>query len=308
MKNRSEFIGGSDIPNIMGKGYLSPYEMYLLKKDRISIPSSFEVEMGKKLEPIIADIFLSLQKPTDRNNWFFNVNKEEYGLEKKHSVYPFLIAHLDGYNEKDQRVFEAKSTSIPLNFEKIPTHWLCQMAYHCELSNAVGGDIIVMYDVNKLHIYHYEANKELQNYIINKAVEFWNVHIINDIPPLPQRSGDIKMINQELFHLKKEGEKSIMLKEESLSLLQQYKRIQEERKILEKKEKSLQIKLFDEIKEYDNICDDNGEIVATYKFDKVLREFIDNKLLKEKYPKIYEEVKKIGNPVRRFLFKKERKS
>ncbi len=303
MKNdRSHYLGGSDIPNVLRQGYLSPYELFLLKRGEIEIPDSYETMMGKKLEPIIIDLFLnSLQISKTDNDWLFHTNQpDEYGVGFTHPTHSFLKSHLDGYNEKDKTVLECKATSVPINKEKIPTHWLLQVAFYCELSDAEKAYIAVFTTSTKpLHIYTYERNEALQTHIIDKSVEFWEKYIIKNIAPPVSSISDISTKNKILFHLKENDElKELTFNTEQEALLNEYKEAKENYEFYKKQKEKLKIKLYEDIKDYHIINDENGNALMTYKFNKRGSIKIDRKYLQEKYPDIYNKVAITTAPMR----------
>ena len=56
--NRSQYLGGSDIPAILHLGFNTPLDVYLSKKESSDDVYNDQTWMGEQLESIIAQHFL----------------------------------------------------------------------------------------------------------------------------------------------------------------------------------------------------------------------------------------------------------
>jgi len=305
MNDRSNYIGASEIADVLGEGYRTPYQLYLIKKGEMVVENNYAMSSGKQLEPLICQSYLKSNNLPLGGKWLFNTDPNEYGVKRVHKDYPFLLCHMDGYNEEANMIIEAKTTDIFINKDKLPTHWLLQVAYECEITGADKADIVVWYEVNKpFHVYHYTANKALQQSIIKRAVNFWENHIVKNVPPPVTSQEDISEMNARLFHLRKhEVERTTIFNEEQIALLNEFKEAKEAVKKAEEKERHLKTRLYENIKDYDVVFDERNEKLLTYKFNSKGTMTINKELLKTKYPDIYEEVTKESVFVRQLRIK-----
>ncbi len=187
-KERTNAIGGSDIPVIMGMSpYKTPYKLYLEKTCQIVDESDNEaMYWGNVLEPVIREEF-------ERRN---NV-KVETKETIVHPFYDFMRGNIDGFIPAWDSVLEIKTSSqfMDKNWgedgsDTIPMQHLLQVAYYCMLTNAKSAHIAVLIGGNKYKQYEYTRDFDIENRIILAAKEFWDC-VQNKTPPAAVDRSDL---------------------------------------------------------------------------------------------------------------------
>lgn len=298
-KDRHLYIGASDIPAICGlSSYATPYEVYLEKTGELEKEKNINMEVGKRLEPVIRQLYLDTLEDKESNTpnqnltdgWLFN------DYEVTHKDYSFLKAHLDGYHEPTRTVLEIKTTGV--NFLEIPIPYLLQVAFQCLLSDASEAHIAILKGTSFM-VSKYERNQNLEKIVLDKALEFWG-RVQERNPPPCRGEEDIKMRNEKI--IKSISGEPLIAKGFTLEKINKFKEIKEEYDIIKKKYESAKVDLINDIHTHELIIDENGDALATYKYNKS-REMIDKDKLKKEYPDIYERVRKQCSPARPLLIK-----
>lgn len=222
-------------------------------------------------------------------------------VEKVHPDYPFLIGHLDGWNAQQKKILECKSARYLLN--ALPYSYILQVAFYCAISGAKEADIAVLSATHDFKVYRYTKNENLEELIVEKAVKFWDSLEQNSAPD-PQNLEDIRHSNNQIFN--KIKSESLLTTPSLQAEIDAYYQAKKEYEKAKKEMESRKLNLVKRIGKYDTVCDKEGIVLLTYKFDKKPRETIDKALLKDNYPDIWEKVSKRETPSRR-LFIKEKK-
>lgn len=314
------YISGSDIPIILGLHSITPYELWLIKKKEAEVIQTEEMERGQDLEDFIRNQYakkINLPKKHLLSNLITNDHeflhyydnstykfiKHELGLEIQHPTLSFLKGHLDDFNINTHTAIEFKSTrkyiiTCPIKFQ-------VQTAFYCILTNAMEAHIVILHNTLDLSIYVYRRNKNLENLILKKAINFYENNLIKGFPPSPRTLNDIKKQSEKCYNLL---ENDAFIADDIIKQkIEDYKKIKEELKEKEKQCNALQIDLLNQFKNHKLIIDQEGNALATYKFNKKATPLVDKQLLITHYPEIWEKVKINKIPTRKFKIKKRSK-
>lgn len=178
VEERRKSVGCSDLSAILG---LNPYQdqhgVWLQKTVGASTPSSWRMEIGHALEPVVRGIF------TERTN----VDVREHGMLRSLER-PYFHYSPDGITS-DGGVFEAKTTS----------HWLKgdwadgQTADHAEIQvqggmYVTGLDhawVAVMIDANpdSVQVRRVERNDEFIRLMLDSVDFFWREYVEKNVEP-----------------------------------------------------------------------------------------------------------------------------
>ena len=176
-------IGGSDIAAVMGLSkWKTPLDVYNEKKGIVTPQFTDEVRrrmsVGLALEEVIRNEVV-------KKNPFFTIKKAKY---IKHPEYNFIMAHPDGIivdsDTNDNYIFEAKTAGYDSWGDDVPIEYYLQIQQYMLIANLDKAYLACLTLNNmKMHYYWYDADKEVQQRIIDAAVNFWNNHFLKDIPP-----------------------------------------------------------------------------------------------------------------------------
>ncbi len=298
LKERQKGIGSSDVAAILGliPQWKTPLDVYIEKTSPEPIQSleNRKMTVGKKIESFIAKLFS---------------DETGYKVMRKndivwHKEIPYLFASLDRVIQKPvdkntSGVLEIKNTTSQTADkweDGISDYYMVQIQHQLDVTGYEWGYFAVLvdgWDLRNIPVY---PDKELIEIKNERLAKFWLDHVEKRIPPEPITEKDIKTL-----YPKTNPNEVIEITDENYNKLIELKLIKEKIKELERKQEDLelQFKLLLQDKE---ILTYNGKVVLTWKqYDPVER--FDTKSFKEKYPDLYKEFIKIGEPQRKFISK-----
>ena len=185
LEARKSTIGGSEVAAILGiSEYQTPYQLWEVKTGR-RVPADLSenqaVIFGNLLEDVIADEF---SRRTGRK-----VLRDNF--IRKHPQYPFLTGNIDriitaGESKLGRGILEIKTVNGWTFKEwemKVPEAYYCQIQHYMGLTGYEYGAFAILVDGRRLEIIEVKADWEFINYQNSKLVEWYEAHIVNDIPP-----------------------------------------------------------------------------------------------------------------------------
>lgn len=179
-EERMKYIGGSDIAAVLGQSrWKTPYRLWAEKTGKIIVPdlsSNEAVEMGNRLEQLVADIFSEKTEKTVRRA------PKMY----RHSEYPFLVANIDRLIVGGDELLECKTCSAYKLEEwenKIPKEYLLQVMWYLGITGRKRGWIACLIGGQKFDYKPIDFDQELFDLMIEKALKFWDM-VQNDVPPV----------------------------------------------------------------------------------------------------------------------------
>lgn len=195
-------IGGSDVAPILG---FSPWrcamDVWLEKKGfEKETPRDphreFLLSLGIELEPVIAKLYERETRriliPPGETVW-------------RHKEYGCLIGSPDRFVEGYTRGVELK-TENQFSHEfgdagtaDVPVHYALQCAHYMAVCDIDVWDVAVLHGGARFAVYTLERDRELEAAIIEKLVEWWQRHIIADIPPDADSSDAWKLYLKRKF-------------------------------------------------------------------------------------------------------------
>ncbi len=226
--DRKKGIGGSDVASILG---VSPFRTALeVYHDKTSPELALDeptedMQRGVRVEKYI------LQEYAERSEVELNTNIPTIVDQE----YQFMRANIDAKVIGQNVIVEAKSTKAPISsWEKgIPEYYKAQVAYYAMLTNADYVEVPVLFSGWKYACFTYWRDAEYEANIKEAVINFWNNHIVKNIPPKPTTTEELMIAYPKLEQKTIEADDDIR---EKVYLLQE---AQEQRKELEKKEKEL---------------------------------------------------------------------
>jgi len=211
--NRANYLGGSDIGAILGLSkYRTALEVWLEKTGRVSnIVDNLPVRFGS-----FAEAFVAREYAAQTGNTLVH---SESGVT--HSQYPFMVGHIDrfvfetGMGSITERVdlfdedgsctashlLECKTASPfnqsdwgELGTDEVPMSYLVQCLWYLAITNLERCDVAVLFGNSDFRIYEVYRDKELEDLIITKTVDFWNEFVKADTPPPAQCEADYQQL------------------------------------------------------------------------------------------------------------------
>lgn len=293
LEARTRGIGGSDAATVLGLNkWRTPFELWLEKTGQVE-PVSSDSEaayFGNLLEDVVAKEFsIRTGKKVRRRNAIL-----------RHPEYDFIRANVDRFVVGEKSILECKTTSAFMaqewNDDQIPDQYIIQMQHYLGVLGPeykkgyfavlIGGQRFIWKEI--------ERDDELIQMIFEAEIDFWNNHVLANVPPALDGSSAAEKFLAERY-AKADDEKSVDLDrsyKEKLDRLVELKRIISE---FEREKKEIENELKNELKE------------ATYGFvpgyrvewKQVTSNRVDTKKLKSEFPNIYEKVLKTSS-YRRF--------
>lgn len=201
-EDRSKFIGGSDVAAILG---LSPWRTALSVWEEKTgmVDAEFDPERekrlkrGNRLEPVIIEL---LQEERD-------VFVVERNARRFHPAHPFLSCQIDyeyaiGCSwERNEFLGEPGNGEVKSvdpraahewgedGSQDVPAHYMAQVQFGLAVTGRSGATIAALIG-DDLRVYRFERDEQLCAALIDKAVSFWNDHVLTKIPPPPQDKVD----------------------------------------------------------------------------------------------------------------------
>ncbi len=219
---RKRHIGGSEISSIMGVNpWKNAYTLWLEKTGRKEADEmNFAMRRGLALEEE------ALREYTRQTNNF--VVKQE---RLEHDKWSIAGANIDGITEDGFTLVEikcpGKKTIEKCEKGKIDKHYLYQCQWYLMITKAKECHFFC-YDQKKTALLVIESNLSLQKELLNRAINFWEYNVKNDIAP-EVTTKDYILIDDPNFK----------------SLAEKYLQIEENLKELEKAKKVLKEKILD---------------------------------------------------------------
>lgn len=294
LRLRQKGIGGSDAAAIAGLNkYKSPVQVYYEKVEDIKVESeqSEAAYFGHVLEDIVAKEFA---RRTGKK-----IRKRNAILQ--HPEYPFMLANVDRLIVGEDAGLECKTASEYLKEEwkgdEVPTQYLIQCQHYMAVTGYDAWWIAVLIGGNKFIYKKIERDEEIIQYLIEIESNFWNNHVLKKNPPMFDGSDASSDLLKTLYPTAKFDEE-IELPSTAQELIAKYEQAkqEEEEAVTRRKEAENQLKAM--LGDYEKAF--AGERIITWK--NVVSHRVDTKLLKAKYPQIYQEVTK-ESVSRRFAIK-----
>jgi putative phage-type endonuclease len=283
LEQRQKGIGGSDAGAIAGLSkWKSPVGVYLDKIGESSAESSRSeaAYFGHVLEDVVAQEF---SKRTG-----LKVRRRRAILQ--HPEHSFMLANVDRLIIGKKEGLECKTASEYLKGdweeEEIPAQYLIQCQHYMAVTGYEAWWIAVLIGGNKFVHKKIERDEEIINYLIEIESDFWNNHVLKKNPPAFDGSEASTNLLKAMYP---EGDVSlepVELAPEASDLISNYEQAKVEEKEASERRKEAENKLKSLL----------GEREAAYASDRLVTwktissSRVNSKLLKEKYPEVYEEV------------------
>ena len=300
---RQLYLGGIDAGKLMRVNRYEngkPYHVYQEKTGKILPPNLDDndaVEMGKRLEPFVADVYVERT-----GNKVRRINRTLV-----HPEHDFIRGHIDRKLENKNAGLEVKTVGLRTAYEwglegtdQIPLNYLYQVLHYIAITGYDYFDIAALFYGQEFRLYKVrrEDHEEKIAELIERERKFWEEHIEPDIPPMPE-SGDEAIA----AYPDSEPGETAYLDDSKKYLVTVCHNLTEE--IKEKKDKldEVQTELKNEMGEAESLEDSSGFQVCTWKSSSSTR--LDTKRALKERPELIDEFPAIST-MRTFRLKRRR--
>ena len=289
-ESRAKGIGGSEAAAILGLSkWKTPYQVWQDKRGLSGERETSEaMEWGTILEPVIR------QKYSDVTGRI--VRLPGHLQDAEHS---FMLGTLDGITD-DQRVLEVKTSRSLQDWgepgtDEIPMVYLIQVQHYMRITGLTVADVAVLLAGSDFRIYEVPADKELQDMLVEREYEFWNL-VQTGIPPEPISYADA------VKRYRTSTSKAVTASPASVAAFEALKAIKEQYKVIEQSEEAAKTIIMKELAEADTLLALDGTPIVTWKQSKESQRF-DAKAFQAEHPELYKQYLKTIEGSRRFLLK-----
>lgn len=276
---RRKFIFASDVAAICGKNpYKTAFDVYLEKnglKELDDLSDNDKVQAGNFMERGIIDFFeyknkLKTISPTDTFT---------------HPNYEFIKCHLDALvvsGEPDflgdtavvtvspRAVLEVKCVDINTKAqwdERVPVPYLLQLTAQMAITGLHKGYLAAYMGGDRLTTHIFAVNKQLEARMLARLVEFYNVCMLNKIPPQAATSEDaLQMYPQSTA-------KEIKVTDGLKLAVADFNAAKDRIDYYEEKKKAARDVICSYMGEHDKLVDHDGTVLVTWRNDKSSMKF-----------------------------------
>lgn len=212
--DRSKFLGGSDVAAVMGLSpWTTPLELWEYKTHRVikeETPEKLRIfRRGHKLEPFIRE--MTVEKLADMG---LAVEVQAINARYTDPDFDFLACEIDfelkltGTVEIGERevVFngthvnaDAKSVTGfarkkwgEVGTDEVPIEYAAQFMHGMGINGSGWCLVAALRSFDDVDLFWVERDEETITAMQAKCVEFWNEHVLTDIPPDPVNFSDVK--------------------------------------------------------------------------------------------------------------------
>ena len=283
--SRRRGIGGSDVAKILGLSkYSSPYQIWMDKTGKIDIDTSETSEAtywGHRMEEVVAQEFA---KRTGKQ-------VEESKLIYFHKDYPFLLANVDRLVVGEDAILECKTASEYLKDawegDEIPIAYLAQVQHYLNVLDKPKAYIACLIGGNKFVWKEIQRDDELIEQMTEKLVDFWENYVLADVAPSVDGNASTTEFLNKMYG-KDYHDHSIELNAQQIQDLKNLKELKKYESDIKEQINGIENRIKNALGESEATFGNSMEYKVSWKsFSRVT---VDSKLLKSKYPEVYENV------------------
>ena len=273
LKERKTGLGATDVATIIGaiipemKAFKTPLDVYMSKKGMAEpVKDSEALYWGRVLEPLIIERY---EKDTG-----YVVSQTGQTIFR-HPEFEHHSCSPDGLiiNSNPERGLEVKTAGRfgnlsdwgPDDSDEIPLPYLVQIMWCMHVTGRKYWDVAALITGNDYRVYHFEADPEMIQMLVEEADRFWNNHVLADIPPPPINTDERIQFLRRLHPVS--DEKLIPAEQDHLDLAYEYAGILIEEGERKKRKEEIKADLIEAIGGHDGLLTPDGKKI-TYKFGK----------------------------------------
>jgi putative phage-type endonuclease len=286
---RAKSLGGSDIGAVLGLSkYRSAVDLWMEKTGKeVGVRDSLPLRFGQFAESFVASEYALATG--------FSLGTHDAAVI--HPQYDYMHGHIDRFvldgdvpligddgRITASRILECK-TANPFaqsdwgdsGSDQVPLSYLVQCVWYMMLTGIDRTDLAVLFGNADFRIYEITRDLDLEQMVLERAVSFWENHILADIPPAATSESDYKT----LFR-KSTMSKSVEAPAETCELIKKLKSLNEQVESYEAEISQIKQSIMGQMQDAE-VLTFHGQTLATWKAPKPsLR--LDAKRLTEEYP------------------------
>lgn len=231
-EKRKGGLGGSDIAAILGVDpYKTAMQLWLEKTGRAEpedISDKAPVYWGNVLEAVIADEYAKITGA--------KVHRVNETLQ--HPKFPWLLGHIDRRVVGLRKLLECKTAGFFMAKEwgepgtdHVPERYIIQVQHYLALKDYEEADIAALIAGSDFRIHPIVRDEALIQTMIERANEFWQKNVLEDIPPEPT-----SRLESEQLHPRDSG-KTEEAPPEVIGVINEYKALKNKIAALEQEKK-----------------------------------------------------------------------
>ena len=290
---RRKGIGGSDAAAIIGLDrYRSAFDVYAEKVGlKSEEPDNEAMRQGRDLEDYVAQRFMEATgKKVRRRNAIL-----------QHPEHYWMLANIDRWVVGENAGFEAKTTSV-LNRTKFaqgeyPPNYYVQCMHYMAVTGADRWYLAVLVLNKAFYVFTIERDEAEIQTLIDAEKDFWENHVLKQIPPAPDGTESTSELIKQLFPEAREREEIALYGHEDK--IQQYLELEAQVKELTQKRDALKQELQLAMSDAE-IGRAQGYVIE---WKNQVRQTLDTKRLKKEQVEIYANYLKPAQTVRVFKVK-----
>jgi putative phage-type endonuclease len=284
-------LGGSDAAAALGiSKWKTPLQLYMEKRGEIPpVEETEPMRWGVLLEPVI------------RQEYANQTGREVMRVPMaRHARHKHMIAHFDGI-VKGRGIFEAKTARSPEGWgepgsDEIPQEYLIQVQHYLLVSGLPLADVAALFGGSDFRIYTVEADRELQEMIVDGEHEFWE-RVQKAVPPDPVNLEDVNLRYGRFSRAD-----PVNADAEALATFGRLVAARDAIHRLEAEKDTHEMAIKSYMGEHDTLLGPEGKPLVTWRLAKAPVRF-DTQAFREAKPDLYAAFSKPGFASRRFLVK-----
>jgi predicted phage-related endonuclease len=161
--------------------------------------------------------------------------------------------------------------------DEVPMSYLCQCIWYMAITNLDRVDLAVLFGNSDFRIYEITRDAELEKMVLQKAITFWQEHVLKEIAP--------PAINEQDCHTlfgKGDAGQSIEAKAETLELTKRLQLLNSEIEVREQEISSIKQNIMNQMQEAETLTY-QGKVLVTWKAPKPSFR-LDSKRLELEHP------------------------
>jgi putative phage-type endonuclease len=286
---RAKSLGGSDVGALLGLSkYRSAVDVWMEKTGKeTAVRDSLPLRFGQFAEEFVASEYTLST----------GLSLASHDAAVIHPEYQFMHGHIDRFALNGDlplisiegkitacRILECKTANPfaqsewgEVGSDQVPLSYLVQCVWYMMLTNINQTDLAVLFGNTDFRIYEINRDLELEKMVLNRAITFWEDHVLKDIPPPAASESDYKT----LFG-KSTLSKSIEAPAQTYELIKKLKSLNEQVEQYEAEISQIKQSIMGEMQDAE-VLTFYGQTLATWKAPKPsLR--LDAKKLTEEHP------------------------
>lgn len=205
---RMQGLGGSDLGPVLSlPGFRTAVDVWAEKTGRVPpSESNLQMRFGTFAEEFVAQEYTAST----------GQRVQRFNPMLRHPTAP-LIGHVDRLvvpagqkvashksEIRTDRLLECKTASAfaamhqdqwgEAGTDQVPMTYLVQVATYRILTGCQYADLAVLFGNQDFRVYHLMRDEELEQMIVAKATEWWQRHVVADVPPEPVCDADVKLL------------------------------------------------------------------------------------------------------------------